>query len=87
MENDFDLSPVGDNDVHTLKGRIGGGGPTVTITTTDGDVTVRRSTVAPLPPAPPAAPRITLTPPPRKAAATPRAPAAPRAPAPPANED
>jgi len=84
MENDFDLSPVGDDDVHTLRGRIGGGGPTVTITTTDGDVTVRRSTVAPLPPSPPAAPRITLKPPPRKAAA-PHAPAAPAPP--PADED
>jgi DUF4097 and DUF4098 domain-containing protein YvlB len=90
MENDFDLSPVDDNDVHTLRGRIGGGGPTVTIATTDGDVTVRRSTVAPLPPAPPAAPRITLKPPPpHKSVAAPHAPAAP-APPPPApgtNED
>ena len=84
MENDFDLSPVGDNDLHTLRGRIGGGGPTVTIATTDGDVTVRRSTVAPLPPAPPASPRITLTPPSRKAAPAPHPPAAP---APPPNED
>jgi len=87
MENDFGLVPVGDNDAHTLRGRIGGGGPTVTIATTDGDVTVRRSTVAPLPPAPPAKPRITLTLPPHKAAATPRAPAAPPPPAPPADED
>ncbi len=84
MENDFDLSPVDNNDVHTLRGSIGGGGPAVTITTTDGDVTVRRSTVAPLPPAAPAPPRITLTPPSRKAAAPPPAPAAP---APPADED
>jgi len=84
MENDFGLVPVGDNDVHTLRGRIGGSGPTVTITTTDGDVTVRRSTVAPLPPAPPPAPRITLKPPPHKPAAAPRPPTAP---APPANQD
>jgi DUF4097 and DUF4098 domain-containing protein YvlB len=87
MENDFDLSPVGDNDAHTLRGKIGGGGPTVTINTTDGDVTVRKSTVEPLPPAPPAKPRITLTPPPRKVPGTPRAPASPPAPAPPADED
>jgi hypothetical protein len=87
MENDFGLVPVGDNDAHTLRGRIGGGGPTVTITTTDGDVTVRKSTVEPLPPTPPAKPRITLKPPARKAAATPRTPAAPAAPAPPADED
>ncbi len=94
MENDFGLEPVADNDVHTLQGRVAGGGPTVTIATTDGDVTVRRSTVAPLPPAPPAAPRITLKPPPRKVPAVPPAPAAPApaapapaAPAPPADED
>jgi DUF4097 and DUF4098 domain-containing protein YvlB len=86
MENDFDLSPVGDNDVHTLRGRIGGGGPTVTITTTDGDVTVRKSSVAPLPPAPPASPRITLSPPPRKAPAAPRTPAAPPPPPPPSED-
>jgi DUF4097 and DUF4098 domain-containing protein YvlB len=88
MENDFDLSPVTDNDVHTLRGRIGGGGPTVTIATTDGDVTVRKSTVEPLPPPPPAAPRITLKPPTRKAAAAPHTPAAPAPPpAPDANDD
>jgi len=86
MENDFGLEPVGDNEAHTLRGRIAGGGPTVTISTTDGDVTVRQSTVAPLPPVPPAKPRITLTPP-RKPAVSPRAPAAPPAPAPSADED
>jgi DUF4097 and DUF4098 domain-containing protein YvlB len=74
MENDFGLTPGGTDDVHTLQGRIAGGGPTVTIATTDGDVTVRRSTVAPLPPSPPTSPRITLTPP------APKAPQAPRIP-------
>lgn len=78
MENDFGLAPEGDGGVHTLRGRIAGGGPTVTIATTDGDVTVRRSTVAPLAPLAPTPPRITLTPP------VPKAPKAPRAPAPPA---
>jgi DUF4097 and DUF4098 domain-containing protein YvlB len=73
MENDFGLTPGGDNEAHTLRGRVAGGGPTVTIATTDGDVTVRRSTVAPLPPVPPSPPRITATPP------APRAPKAPHA--------
>jgi hypothetical protein len=81
MENDFGLTSQSDDDVHTLQGRIAGGGPTVTVATTDGDVTVRKSTVAPLPPAAPAPPRITLTPPKPKAPKAPRVPAAPAAPA------
>jgi hypothetical protein len=72
MENDFGLTPEGSDGTHTLRGPVAGGGPTVTIATTDGDVTVRRSTVAPLPPVPPAPPRITT-----------RQPAAPEAPKPP----
>jgi DUF4097 and DUF4098 domain-containing protein YvlB len=80
MENDFGLTPNGNDGVHILQGRIAGGGPTVTIATTDGDVTVRRSTVAPLPPAPPASPRITLKPPAPKAPRLPRAPSVPATP-------
>ena len=74
MENDFGLQSKDDDGSHMLQGRVAGGGPTVTIATTDGDVTVRRSTVAPLPPTPPTAPRITLTPPSRKKPSAPRAP-------------
>jgi DUF4097 and DUF4098 domain-containing protein YvlB len=80
MENDFGLTPGGTDDVHTLQGRIAGGCPTVTIATTDGDVTVRRSTVAPLPPAPPASPRITLTPPAPKVPRVPHVPSVPAIP-------
>jgi DUF4097 and DUF4098 domain-containing protein YvlB len=83
MENDFGLTSQSNNDVHTLQGRIAGGGPTVTVATTDGDVTVRKSTVAPLPPAAPAPPRITLTPPKPKMPKAPHVPAAPAAPTPP----
>jgi DUF4097 and DUF4098 domain-containing protein YvlB len=82
MENDFSLSPEENGETKTLHGRIGTGGPNVTITTSDGDVTVRKTTVAPLAPAPPAAPRITTTPPPApKAPHAPKAPAAPKPPA------
>jgi DUF4097 and DUF4098 domain-containing protein YvlB len=86
MENDFGLTPEVNDEVHTLQGRVGSGGPTVTIATTDGDVTVRRSTVAPLPPIPPAPPKITTTPPPApKAPKAPHSaiPAVPKAPTPP----
>lgn len=78
MENDFSLTPQTEDEVHTLTGNIAGGGPTVTITTTDGDVTVRRSIVAPLPPAAPAPPRITLAP----VRKIPRVPKTPGVPAP-----
>ena len=78
MENDFGLTPNGNESNHILQGTVAGGGPTVTIATTDGDVTVRRSTVAPLPPAPPALPRITLTPPVRRAPRIPPVPAVPK---------
>ena len=56
MENDFGLSTVDQNESHSLRGTVAGGGPTVTIETTDGDVTVRKSSVAPLPASPPALP-------------------------------
>jgi DUF4097 and DUF4098 domain-containing protein YvlB len=81
MENDFGLTPGGDNNDHTLQGRVAGGGPTVTIATTEGDVTVRRSSVEPLPRVAPAPPRITLKPPVPKTPKAPRAPRVPPAPA------
>jgi DUF4097 and DUF4098 domain-containing protein YvlB len=56
MENDFGLSTQGDGDNHTLRGTVGSHGGKITLATSDGDVTVRKSSVAPLPPAPPAPP-------------------------------
>ncbi len=76
MENDFGLSSEESGDVRSLHGTVAGGGPTVTISTTDGDVTVRRSSVAPLAPAPPAQPANLSAKPPK----SPRAPAAPAVP-------
>lgn len=75
MENDFGLSTQGEGDSHTLKGTVGGGGPRITLATTEGDVTVRKSTVMPLPPTPPAPPA-----PPALPGAAPKAPKAPLAP-------
>lgn len=67
LENDFGLTPVGNEGAHTLQGRVGTGGPTLTITTSDGDITVRRSTVPPVPSTPAAPPRPTAAPIPPKA--------------------
>jgi len=89
IENDFGLEPMETAHVNVLTGTIGNGGPTVKVDTSDGDVTISKSSVAPLPPTPPAAPRITVKPPPAphpivpkvpKLPALPKVPAAPDAP-------
>ena len=76
MENDFGLTPQSGsqsgNPTSTLRGTVGAGGPAVTIATSDGDITVRKVTLAPLPPT---APRI--------APGVAEAPLAPKPPAPP----
>jgi DUF4097 and DUF4098 domain-containing protein YvlB len=68
VENDFSVPQTNQDDVHTLHGTIAGGGPTVTINTTDGDLTLRKTSLTPLPPAPSAPPLITLNPPAHRAA-------------------
>jgi DUF4097 and DUF4098 domain-containing protein YvlB len=80
MENDFGLLAEGEHHQQWLKGQIGGGGSPVSISTTSGDVTVRKSVVAPLAPQPPAPPKISPAPDALKA---PKAPHAPKAPVPP----
>ena len=84
MENDYGLEPAENDEQKTLNGSVAGGGPAVTITTSDGDVTIRKSTVAPAaPPAPPPPSKPNAVPeaprPPAKKA--PKAPAAPKPPA------
>jgi hypothetical protein len=78
IENDFGLTSQGDDDRHNVKAAIGNGGPSVSIVTSDGDVTIRKTTVPPLPPIPPAPPRITTNPP--SAPHSPKSPKAPTAP-------
>ncbi len=60
-ENDFGLTETASGETHELVGKFSGGGPSVTVTTTDGDITVRRSTVTavapPVPPLPPTPPK------------------------------
>ncbi len=79
MENDFGLAAQKTDSVSTLQGRVAGGGPTVTIATTDGDVTIRRSSVAPLSPVTPPEP-ITFP----RGRGNPKTPAVKRTPTPPA---
>jgi DUF4097 and DUF4098 domain-containing protein YvlB len=74
IDTDFALATRSNDDARTLTGSVGSGGPIVHIATTDGDISVRKGDVAPLPLTPPAPPKITLTPP-----AGPKAPAAPKA--------
>lgn len=78
MENQFSLTPQGTDDRPELSGTVGKGGPEIHIETTDGDVTLRKATVPPLPPVPPAPPVLTNTP--QEAPATPKTPASPKSP-------
>jgi hypothetical protein len=61
VENDFGLKQQGSDDRPELSGMVAGGGPTVKIYTTDGDITVRKAMVAPLPPVAPT-PKIVMAP-------------------------
>jgi DUF4097 and DUF4098 domain-containing protein YvlB len=72
VENDFGLKQQGSDSMPSLAGDVAGGGPPVKIYTSDGDITVRKATVAPLPPAPPARPRITSVPTPPPVPAQPK---------------
>lgn len=47
----------------TVNGTIGNGGPTLHLTTSQGDLSLKKSDVPPLPPLPPEPPRLTLIPP------------------------
>jgi DUF4097 and DUF4098 domain-containing protein YvlB len=63
VENDFSLEKQGNEDSPNLNGTVGHGGPLVRIDTTDGDVTLRKSAVDPLPAViAPLAPKITVAP-------------------------
>jgi DUF4097 and DUF4098 domain-containing protein YvlB len=62
--DDFDLSVNGDED-KTVSGRIGGGGPRISLTSSDGDLHIKKGPSFPPPPPPtPAAPAVAKTPPP-----------------------
>ena len=86
IESDLPLSASNSDHEKSLSGTVGGGGPTLRITTTNGDISVNKADVQPLPPTAPVAPKITLappvTPPSAKPPAAPKPPATPKPPAP-----
>ena len=56
-ENDFGLHvDGGDTNRKNISGTVGKGGPLVRISTTQGDVAIKKASVAPIPPRPPAPP-------------------------------
>jgi DUF4097 and DUF4098 domain-containing protein YvlB len=55
--------PDGGLQKKTLNGTVGSGGPLIRITTSQGDVAIKKGSIQPLPPTPPAPPKITLEPP------------------------
>ena len=82
--NDFSLSSNESGDRESINGTVGGGGPVVRITTANGDISLHKGDIEPLPAVSPATPKITLapaTPATSKAPKAAKAPAAPTAPA------
>jgi DUF4097 and DUF4098 domain-containing protein YvlB len=59
---DFPLPTSGSESHKNISGTVGAGGPMVHITTTNGDLSIDKGTVAPLPPLPPPPPKLTLAP-------------------------
>jgi DUF4097 and DUF4098 domain-containing protein YvlB len=60
--NDFGLTSSGNDSSRAMRGTTGSGGPSMNITTTDGDITVRKTAVASLAPAPPPVPKLSGNP-------------------------
>jgi Putative adhesin/Domain of unknown function (DUF5668) len=64
IESEFSQIKGSDDDDHknVVNGTIGNGGPLVRITTSQGDVSLKKASIAPLPPLPPM-PKLTIAPP------------------------
>lgn len=65
IESEFTQVKGSDEDDHKnlVSGTVGNGGPLLRVTTTQGDVSLKKASIAPLPPLPPTPPKITITPP------------------------
>lgn len=63
LDNDFSLPTQGTDTHKDFTGTIGTGGPMLRISTSQGDIALRKNTVSPLPPMPPEPPKLTLLPP------------------------
>ena len=58
LENDFSLTEQGKDDSNrrSYNGTVGKGGPLVRISTSQGDISLKKASIAPMPPVPPAPP-------------------------------
>jgi DUF4097 and DUF4098 domain-containing protein YvlB len=63
IENDFSLDPQGEKENRWVQGNVAGGGTAISLTTSDGDIVVRKSSAAMAAPAGPAAPPAPPAPP------------------------
>jgi DUF4097 and DUF4098 domain-containing protein YvlB len=60
VENDFSLATQGSETHKNFDGTVGKGGPTMRITTSQGDIALKKASVMPLPPAPPPPPPLAI---------------------------
>ena len=65
IQSEFNQIKIPDGGLQkkTVSGTVGSGGPLIRITTSQGDVAIKKGSIQPLPPTPPAPPKITLEPP------------------------
>jgi len=65
IQSDFPQIKTGDEDSQkkAVSGTIGNGGPLLRITTSQGDVSLKKASLMPLPPTPPTPPKLTALPP------------------------
>ena len=62
VDNDFSLSRGGSENHPSLSGTVNSGGPLLRVSTTQGDISIKKGVIAPLPPVPPSPPSLTRDP-------------------------
>jgi len=62
LSNDFGLSTVDHDRSNVMSGTVGKGSAAIKITTSQGDISIKKASIAPLPPLPPPPPQITRAP-------------------------
>jgi DUF4097 and DUF4098 domain-containing protein YvlB len=60
VDNDFSLATQGSETHKNFNGTVGKGGPTMRISTSQGDIALKKASVMPLPPAPPPPPPLAI---------------------------
>lgn len=68
VDNEFSLPTQGTDTHKNFSGTIGKGGPTLRINNSQGDISLKKASVMPLPPTPPMPPKLSFVPPEAQAA-------------------